>query len=199
MKKLLPLVAALVALSACTGDPAAAPVPRPGGPDPSDVAGSSRVAVSGLLARPVTTTRVPPGQCPVSPIMRRSPVAQPADADGLGDAPIYPIAFYAGQGLRLPAQTSPPDGLYEVKVVWAASDDYQGQVVVRVVRLDGEGRGHVVLLYQPDATVGDAVVIDVGGQPQDWPSLTYLSGPGCYAYQVDGVNFSKLIIFRATW
>jgi len=29
------------------------------------------------------------------------------------------------------------------------------------------------------------------------PSVTILPGPGCYAFQVDGSNFSKVIVFEA--
>ena len=30
---------------------------------------------------------------------------------------------------------------------------------------------------------------------EDWPSGTYVSGPGCYAYQLDGASFSMTIVF----
>jgi hypothetical protein len=29
------------------------------------------------------------------------------------------------------------------------------------------------------------------------PSFTIVPGPGCYAFQVDGINFSKVIAFQA--
>ncbi len=29
------------------------------------------------------------------------------------------------------------------------------------------------------------------------PSYTRLLGPGCYAYQIDGTTFSRVIVFRA--
>jgi hypothetical protein len=31
----------------------------------------------------------------------------------------------------------------------------------------------------------------------DLPAVTIVSGPGCYAYQVDGIGFTATIIFRA--
>jgi hypothetical protein len=31
------------------------------------------------------------------------------------------------------------------------------------------------------------------------PSYTRLRGPGCYAYQVDGTSFSRVVVFRADW
>ena len=85
--------------------------------------------------------------------------------------------------------------MYEIKVVWASSDDHQGPAVVRVVRLDGPGRGHVRLYYDRSAARGDAV-FTVPGTPVGWPSGTFVSGPGCYAYQVDGLGYSESIYFR---
>ena len=32
---------------------------------------------------------------------------------------------------------------------------------------------------------------------RNWPSYTRVQTPGCYAYQVDGTNFSYVIVFRA--
>ena len=29
------------------------------------------------------------------------------------------------------------------------------------------------------------------------PSYTRVRGPGCYAYQIDGTTFSRVIVFRA--
>jgi len=34
------------------------------------------------------------------------------------------------------------------------------------------------------------------GRRPSGPSGTFVSGPGCYAYQVDGVGFSKVIVFK---
>jgi len=99
--------------------------------------------------------------------------------------------------LRLSGQTPGPDGLYAKKVVWASTTgEYEGPVVVRVGRIDGAGRGHVRLSYDPGASRGTAVVFVVGDTPGDWPSFTYVSGPGCYAYQLDGRTFTQVIVFR---
>jgi len=137
--------------------------------------------------------------CPTSPVMTHSPVVQRGDEFGLGIAPIYPmIASSAGVAmpLRLDTVTMNSDGLYEIKIVWASSDDYEGPAVVRVGRLDGPGRARVLIYYDTAAARGDAVVFRVPAWPTEWPSGTQVSGPGCYAYQVDGVGFSELIFFR---
>lgn len=33
-------------------------------------------------------------------------------------------------------------------------------------------------------------------RPADYPSMTSVSGPGCYAYQIEGFALSELIVFR---
>jgi hypothetical protein len=197
MRPLVLLVAAGL-LAACTATPAPTPttppVVGPPGPQPT----SDGTVVAELLARPVRSPSVAAGApCPRSPKVSHSPVVQPADAEGLGAAPIYPISFYIGDGtITMLEKTANSDGLYDAKVVWASSDDYEGPAVVRVARLDAQGRGKVTLSYNSAASRGDAVIFDVPAHPTDWPSFTAVSGPGCYAYQVDGVGFSESIYFE---
>jgi len=178
--------------STSRGSPSISSTPRP--PAATDD------GIRALLARSLVLPSVGAGQaCPVTPAQTHSPVAQPADALGPGRGPLYPISFYLGQEatLRLSGQTPGPDGLYAKKVVWASTTgEYEGPVVVRVGRIDGAGRGHVRLSYDPGASRGTAVVFVVGDTPADWPSFTYVSGPGCYAYQLDGRTFTQVIVFR---
>jgi hypothetical protein len=193
MRGRLPLLAVLL-LAACTGTPAP---PVPSSPPASTAASTSIEAA--LLARPLRLPRVAPGRpCPTSRATARTPVAQEADTNGLGTGPLYPIAFYIGNNatLNLGQETPGPDGLYEMKVVWASSGAYRGPAVVRVGRIDGPGRGYVRLYYYPDASRGDAVVFPPESVPADFPSGTWVSGPGCYAYQVDGPEGTEIIVFR---
>jgi hypothetical protein len=195
VRRLIPLaVAGLAVLAGCTATPAA-PATHP----PSMPASPAAAAVERLLARPLKVPTIAPGApCPTSPATSRSPVAQPADGAGLGTAPLYPISFYLGPDatLELRGTTPAADGLYELKVVWASTTGYVGPVVVRVGRLDGAGRGRVEQLYHADASRGDAVVFELTDFPQDWPSLTRVSATGCWAYQVDGLTFSEVMVFR---
>lgn len=193
----LSLIATVLLLTACSATPPAV-TPSASAPAPSSTAAADTV-VDSLLARPLRLPTVPAGgACPVSGVTVRSPVAQEADARGLGTGPLYPITFYIGEDatLRLGQRTPGPDGLYALKAVWATDASYQGPVVVRVGRLDGAGRGVVSLLYDESASRGDAVVFTLSGYPADFPSFTSVSGPGCYAYQIDGLNFSEIIVFR---
>lgn len=151
-----------------------------------------------LMARPATAPPVAAGQpCPSSPTVAHSPVVQPADEVGLGSAPLYPLTFYAGTGrLTLPETKSDSDrDFYEIKVVWASSNTYEGPAVVRVVGLSG-GHGYVALYYDREALRNGSTVFNLQRFPEDWPSGTFVSGPGCYAYKVDGVGFSELVYFE---
>jgi hypothetical protein len=153
--------------------------------------------MAALLTRPMRLPSLAPGMtCPRSTPTSRSPFVQPADALGFGGAPLYPIGMYMNfdATLHLRDTTPSPDGLYEVKVVWA-NVPYQGPVVVRVGRLDGPGRGLVRIHDNPAASAGDAVVFPLDRAVGDWPSSTFVSGPGCYAYQIDGAAFSEVVVF----
>jgi hypothetical protein len=199
MRRLWPL-AGLALLAACTGSPSPGPTTGPppsAAVDPSEAA--KEATVQALLNRPLRLPKLAEGaSCPVSAATERSQVSQPADARGLGQGPLYPITFYIGEDgtLRLGRETPGPDGLYELKVVWATSAGYRGPVVVRVGRLDGAGRGQVRLYYDSTATRGDAVVFPPSEFPSDYPSSTNVSGPGCYAYQIDGTDLEEIIVFR---
>jgi hypothetical protein len=191
-------LAACTGSSGSTGSSPAGPTGTPAVPGTPSATASDAAQVEALLARAMRLPGLAPGAaCPRGTPASRSPVAQPADATGFGTAPLYPLAMYLDYDatLHLRDTTPSPDGLYEVKVVWA-NTPYQGPVVVRVGRLDGPGRGLVRLYYDPGASVGDAVVFPLNGAAGDFPSGTFVSGPGCYAYQIDGATFSEVVVFR---
>jgi len=135
--------------------------------------------VTELLARPMHTPRIAPGEaCPVD------------DARGLSASPLYP----SERRLRIEERTV-EDGLYDLKNLWFSSGGRPGPIVVRVARIDGEGRGFVRLYYNAALSRGFAVVFPIPDTDEDWPSGTFVSGPGCYAYQLDGADFTMVIVF----
>lgn len=85
------------------------------------------------------------------------------------------------------------------KVLWASSRSYHGPILIRGRQLDGNhavGFGQLLIPYaelQFPAGHGDP---SQGGW-RAWPSETRLRAPGCYAWQVDGTDFSEVIVFRA--
>jgi len=186
-------------MTGCTDAPSLTPTSPPSVSSvPRTMAAADGDDVRALLARPLALRSVAGQTCPVTPPQEHSPVAQPADSRGPGPGPLYPITFYLGEDSTLRLRGTPgTDGLYGIKVVWASTPTgYHGPVVVRVDRVDGPGRGQVRLSYNPGASRGAATVFVIDNLPQDWPAFTYVSGPGCYAYQLDGQGFTQVIVFR---
>jgi len=121
-----------------------------------------------------------------------------------GRGPAYPN-FGSSAGLEfywppLPAQSDwYGSGWSGDKVLWWVAGTYTGPVLIRGHRIDGP----------------QFVRFDVGSPPplelriragkgssfwkgaRDRPSYTRVRAAGCYAYQIDGTSFSRVIIFKA--
>ncbi|MFG2004893.1 hypothetical protein ACGFNU_37680 [Spirillospora sp. NPDC048911] len=115
----------------------------------------------------------------------------------LGDGPVYPVADYFTNGtvLALRAQDRQPDGSYVKKVRWIAAG-YRGPVLVRAARIDAEGTASSRFSYRGTQRDGGHYAV-LDSPTSDLPGTTTVSGPGCYAIQVDGTSFTTTIVFRA--
>ena len=79
---------------------------------------------------------------------------------------------------------------------------YRGPVLVRGLRLD---RAYRVRFDQGNVPrrelrIGSEETVSWPGQPhgsRGKPSYTRLRAAGCYAYQIDGTTFSRVVVFRA--
>ncbi|HEX9299631.1 MAG TPA: hypothetical protein VF968_05830 [Actinomycetota bacterium] len=86
------------------------------------------------------------------------------------------------------------------KVLWVVSSAYTGPVLIRGEQLDGP-RSLGFSLGGPPAYT--ELQLPPGKAPRgnggwrEWPTETRLQASGCYAYQVDGTDFSEVIGFRA--
>lgn len=106
----------------------------------------------------------------------------------------------AGDVVHGSVQLAPSDvaGWYGIKTHWLIKPSYSGWVVVRAEQLDSAA---------PVAALGDAgigpVIIPPGPTPntfRGWrqqPSGTYVKGPGCFGFQIDGSTFQEHLILRA--
>ena len=85
-----------------------------------------------------------------------------------------------------------------MKVLWVVSASYRGPVLVRGHQLDGtnwlgfaSGARPLSELQIPPAQQGS---------PRTWrafPSYTRVrAGAGCYAYEIDGTTFSRVLVFQ---
>jgi hypothetical protein len=93
--------------------------------------------------------------------------------------------------------TSSPPWL-ALKTLWFSLPRYQGPFVIRAHRLGrpgpvalGEGPTVAPLVVPPGPTLNGA------GGWREAPGGLWMRAPGCYAWQVDGLTFSEIIVVRA--
>jgi hypothetical protein len=94
------------------------------------------------------------------------------------------------------------DNAYWNKTLWAVDPKYDRPVLIRARGLDPP---QLVQFAKPSGTPGGSAE-QVGElefrreETDSWrygPSVTILPGAGCYAFQIDGTTFSKMIVFEA--
>lgn len=131
--------------------------------------------------------------CPQSAAGRPNPDV----ARALGSGPVYPIlGFEARKKIIELTPDEMQDGMYWHKTLWAIDPEYDGPALIRgrglnppqAMRLGYDGRAVSELEFRAEQT----------NRWRYGPSVTILPGAGCYAFQVDGIDFSKLIVFEAT-
>ena len=148
----------------------------------------------GLVRRPLRIPAIAAGTpCPAS-----EPTGASDSYGGphFGPGPAYPtlgvrdghasLAYLVGWGY---------DGWDGTKLLWTVPN-YRGPYIVRGRQLDGPG---VLQFDQGPQWSGKlhAELRLVGPYADLNPAATFLRGPGCYAYQVDGRGFSYTIVFTA--
>ena len=156
-------------------------------------------AIPAALNRPLHFPAFRPGQrCPASP---GHPIAT-ADFGGtaLGNGPVRVVIASVGD-LRhgvadLSPSSSPP--WLALKTLWFSEPVYQGPFIIRSKRL---GRPDAVALGEAP-TVAPLVVppgptLNGTSGWREAPGGLWVRTAGCYAWQVDGLNFSEMIVVDA--
>jgi hypothetical protein len=122
----------------------------------------------------------------------------------LGNGPVRPIlgersASDARHGIAdLSSRTSAPPPWLVVKTLWFSAPSYQGPIVIRAKRIDRPG----VIAMGESPTVAPLIVppgptLNANAGWRTAPGGTWVQSPGCYAWQVDGLTFSDIIVVRA--
>lgn len=158
-------------------------------PDPSATSVWERLA-----SRPLHTPTVrPSANCPVTrQWTARSAAKIPQHLLTplvLGPGPAYPGIFtdFALLRTRGVVQMVPHGhGWLWNKVLWAVSLRYKGPVLVRGRQIDGP---NTMRFDRPNQS---QLRIAYDSQP----SNTLVPSVGCYAWQMDGIGFSRVIVFR---
>ncbi len=156
-------------------------------------------AVPDALRRPLHIPRIEPGSpCPVS---KPNPRIWSRLAPGLGPGPVAPAGLGNNATLRYRPRFHGSDWGVQ-KVLWVAAPDYDGPTLIRGGGVDGKAGvgfnlgGSGPPLAELQLPPGPALNTNNKGW-RNWPSYTRVQAPGCYAYQVDGTDFSYAIVFRA--
>jgi hypothetical protein len=110
---------------------------------------------------------------------------------------VYPAAF-GTQAVAHYAGAREEGGWYYVKVLWVADPRYAGPALIRGRQIDGSDELRFEWGSEPAAELW---FTELNGTTDDgWrdqPSYTRVRAPGCYAYQVDGLDFTEVIVFEA--
>jgi hypothetical protein len=185
------VAAAIPLLSACLGSdrgPSASSLSsEPGSPSTTQQA----------LARPLRFPRVA-NRCPAS--HGRYVSTPTASGIALGDGPVRVFVNNAGdlgRGRAHLASTDFPKWL-ALKTHFFSSPGYQGPFLVRAKRLDRDGA--MVIGAKPKEAapllVPSGPAANGLGGWREFPYFTFVRSPGCYAWQVDGLSFSEVIVVR---
>ncbi len=118
-----------------------------------------------------------------------------------GKGPIFATPWVDGGIYRLDAPAS--DGWVYYKVLWIAHPSYRGPALVRGRQIDGPNELRFTdapgsaAHAEAERRLADPAGTSPTGGVRHWGGYTLLRDPGCYAYQVDGVDFSYVIVFEA--
>ena len=160
---------------------------------------ASTPPVSDDLHRPLHLPRLAPGKrCPMSP-SASAPwrTGQPL----IGRGPVYLVGVGGAPGISIALSARDALGWYGQKTPWVIDRSYAGPILVRGARIGRRGQvrfahgyGDHLRELQWDANV------DQGSPPNPnyrfLASATLFRSPGCYAFQIDGTVFSKIIVVR---
>jgi hypothetical protein len=187
----------------------------PVGTTPAGTAQASTTPTSTTPTETASTSPSPTGTAPADDwaVLRQRPLKLPAmtaqgcpvdaihDVSGwpvLGPGPFYPVGLAPDAVLHY--GKFPDGGPWEGdKVLWIAPPDFMGRALIRGGQLDGPNEVRFEEGANPDTEMRlDTTLYPQPGQWYNRPSYTRVRGsPGCYAYQVDGLDFSYTIVFRA--
>ena len=152
---------------------------------------------------PLHLPKLAPGApCPVSQPPAGVDFGSYHVGQGIGDGPAFPLGMPDGTLRIAPPRNFRSKAWGGQKVLWFVLPSYTGPVLIRGARLDGPGLVRFEIGNVPPAqlliTRGTATPNGETTAARYRPSYTRLKGAGCYAYQVDGVGFSTVVVFRAS-
>jgi hypothetical protein len=161
------------------------------------VCGTGRVPLA--FWRALKLPMVGAGQaCPASRLHKIS-----GSMRGVGPGPVYSTHVIPWVVLFPPPENSIAAGtgwsVDKTPLVWRKH--FRGSFLIRGARIDGEGElGFSGPGGRPFAAMQFAAGragLEVAGL-HGWPVLVWMTTPGCYAFQIDGKTFSRVVVFRVS-
>jgi hypothetical protein len=167
------------------------------------VAGSlGGTASASGIRRPLHLPRLHPGAaCPRT----RGGHADPVTGITLGSGPVYPVLGFSQPPPRPlgvvylvshGGGAVKARGWYFSKTLWTVAPHYHGPVLIRGGRIDRPG---VLRFASTGKQVRTSLTMsgwDASGSWRRSPAYTLVRGPGCYAFQLDGTTFSRIVVFE---
>ena len=189
----VPWVLALtVLLGSCTPPPLTAPATTPLALA-SPLARPPEAWWDALRSRPLALPRLATdGSCPVSTERAIRPHESAQELQVLGEGPAYP-GIRSRTKYEHASTWRARDGRVYHKGLWIVEASYLGPVLARGGRIDGSGDVHF-----DDAQHPPTDELRIGPSPggyRDRPSSWSASGLGCYALQIDGLDFTTYVVF----
>ncbi len=185
----------VVIVAGCTQSPSqTGPIPSPAPRSSSVWPHQSQKAL--LMSRAL---RHPPKRtgCPVT----ASQVVAPEYGPAQGTGPVYPVTDGSiPVTFPAPARSVWAGSRFSgEKVRWIARPGYAGPVLIRGFSVSGDS-GPVRFNTGLKSLLFTAKTTHAGSGWHEYSQWHYvrLRHPGCYAWQIDGNGFSKVIIFRVT-
>jgi hypothetical protein len=147
------------------------------------------------LRRPLHIPHIAAGsKCPASAPNTNFDFAANGVGQGYGPGPAYPVFPYtpprAGLDFDYPPPRESGSKWGGQKVLWFLAPGNGPRVLVRGRQLDGSNRVRFGFAPTP---VTELRIIGSGGHP----ATTRLRTGGCYGYQIDGRDYSRVIMFKA--
>jgi hypothetical protein len=140
------------------------------------------------------------------PLLRRGETCRPSTGkvvapefgEAFGEGPVYPVLGVAGRAEISLANTSKEGEWYLVKTLWVAPPDFNGPVLIRGGGLDEPGE---MRFGEGNNPLASLELITPPGEAQtwhDWPRYARVRSPGCYAFQVDTLLYTRYVIVQFT-
>jgi hypothetical protein len=173
----------IAALTACTGSSG----PR------GEAAGRPSAEKNGQSPGKLAPTEE---ACSGRPVPLHNPEVR-AVAFARGDGPVY-VGLGAPGKVRYTEDTREHDGWYYYKTLWAVAPEYEGRVSITGHQLDGPNS----LMFSTGPFPGTKLKSlemppDPSGGWRYGPSDTLIRAPGCYAFEVQGEGFRRVVTFVA--